>query len=222
MRYKIIENVDISGVEECSGIRTGMIRPVPTDELRQFSWSALELFMHKYGLYCFPTTELIEHLAGILEGGGSAIEIGCGLGVIGRALGIPITDSRMQEWPAIKQYYDLCRQPTIQYPADVEELDALAAVQKYHPDIVIGSYITHLWRPGMKTGNQYGVDTIQLINSVGEYYMIGNLNIHTKDDPAMKYLDGYEHHDFLVTRGDPSKAVIFRWRNPKFQKHISK
>lgn len=179
------------------------------------------MFMHKYGLYSFPTTELIEYFARIIEGK-KAIEIGCGLSIIGRALGIPITDSKMQEWPTVKREYDRCQQPTIKYPVDVEELDALAAVRKYKPDIVIGSYITHLWKPGMQKGNMYGVDTIKLINSVNEYFMIGNQDVHTEEDPAMKYLDKIERHDFIVTRGDPAQAALFRWRKPHFKKHIPK
>ena len=221
MDFTIIETTDISALEEYTGAQVGIIRPVPIAELKRFSWNEIRQFMHKYGIYCFPTTELIEHLAIIIKDKNS-IEIGCGLGIIGRALGIPITDNKMQEWPGVKKYYIQTRQPIIQYPDDVEELDAMAAGRKYRPDIVIGSYITHLWRPGMENGNQWGVDTIKLINNVTEYYMIGNLEMHTKEDPAMKFLDGYEQHDFIVTRGGPQHSALFRWRKPHFKKHIFK
>ncbi len=137
------------------------------------------------------------------------------MGVIGRSLGIPITDNKMQEVPEVKSYYDGVKQPIIKYPRDIIEMDAHDAVRRYKPAIVIGSYITHKWRPGMTSGNQYGVDNLKIARSVRAYYMIGNLRTH-RDDPAMKYLDGIEHHDFLYTRGDKDTSVIFRWRCKRF------
>lgn len=221
MRAVLMGNVDISDLEEFTGARKGIIYPVPLAELLKFPWPMIRKFMHVYGLYSFPTEELIDYLAKLIEGK-DAIEIGCGLGIIGRALGIPFTDSKFQEASLIRLYFHLLGQPVIQYPADVEKLEALEAVDKYHPDIVLGSYITHKWRDDTQSGNYWGVDTIKLINSVNEYYMIGNLGEHLDDDPAMKYLDGYEQHDFLVTRSDPEKNALFRWRKPHSQEHYSK
>ena len=45
---------------------------------------------------------------------------------------------------------------------DIIELDAHEAVKRYRPQVVIGSYITHRWRPGMTSGNQYGVDNLKM------------------------------------------------------------
>lgn len=205
-----LTNQDISEIELLTEVASGIIKPIPSAEAEKFGWEKLRLFLHKYGLYTMPTTELIEYLAEVIRGK-TAIEIGAGIGVIGRSLGIPITDSKMQNWPEVKAHYDLFRQPTIQYPDDVEELDAMDAVRKYKPDIVIGSYITHKWRPGMQVGNQYGVETVELIKRVPEYYMIGNMETH-RHDPAMQYLDGIERYDFLYTRGAKETSVIFRWR----------
>jgi hypothetical protein len=206
----IPSDVDISGLEELTCAATGTIRPIPAGEVEKFDLQALRLFLHKYGLYTMPTTELIDYLAGIIAGK-SAIEIGAGLGVIGRSLGIPITDNKMQEWPSVKARYDAARQPTINYPPDIIELDAHDAVRRYKPQIVIGSYITHKWKPGMNSGNQFGVDNLKIARKVQAYYMIGNLNTH-RGDPAMQYLDGIERHDFLHTRGDRETSVIFRWK----------
>lgn len=221
MSILILGDADISALEESTGARTGLIRPVPLADLRRFSRLEIRKFMHVYGLYSFPTTELIDYLAGIIKGK-RAIEIGCGHGIIGRALSIPITDSKMQEMPDIKLHYALIGQPTIEYPDDVEKLDARAAVRKYQPDVVIGSYITHKWNDRTQSGNDWGVDTIELINSVTEYCMVGNLEQHTNDDPAIKYVKDIERHDFIVTRNDPSQAVLFRWRKPHFKKHFPK
>lgn len=210
MNYVIVQNVDISGLEELTGATSGMVRPIPAGEVEKFSFSVLRLFLHKYGLYTMPTVELIDYLAGIIQGK-KAIEIGAGMGVIGRSLGIPVTDNKMQQWPQVKAQYDRMRQPTIQYPSDIVEMDALQAVKHYKPDIVIGSYITHKWQPGMSSGNQFGVDNLKLSKMVQAYYMIGSLTTHC-NDPAMKHLEGIERHNFLYTRGGKENSVIFRWK----------
>ena len=210
MKAQFLTKQDISDIEAYTGASSGIIKPLPVAEVEKFGWEKILLFMYKYGLYTLPTVELIDYLAGIVRGK-RAIEIGAGMGTIGRSLRIPITDSRMQERPEVKAYYDAMRQPVIRYPDDVEKLDALAAVEKYEPEVVIGSYITHLWKPGMQSGNQWGVDTGELIKRVPAYYMIGNSETHA-NDPAMKYLDGIEHHEFLYTRGGKETSVIFRWK----------
>lgn len=208
--FTIASPVDISRLEKLTGAASGLIRPIPSKMVEECGFEQLRMFLHKYGLYTMPTTELIEYLAGIIAGK-RAIEIGAGMGVIGRALGIPVTDNKMQSWPEVKAYYNLMRQPTIRYPADIIELDAHEAVKRYRPQVVIGSYITHKWRPGMTSGNQYGVDNLKIARKVEAYYMIGSLTTHMQD-PAMKHLDGIERHDFLYTRGGKENSVIFRWK----------
>lgn len=210
VNFAITSDIDVSRLEELTGAASGMIRPIPAREVEKCGFEQARMFMHKYGLYTLPTVELIEYLAGIIAGK-RAIEIGAGMGVIGRALGIPATDNKMQAWPEVKAYYDRMRQPTIRYPADIIELDAHDAVKRYRPQIVIGSYITHKWWPGMESGNQYGVDNLKIARKVEAYYMIGSLTTHLKD-PAMKHLDGIERHDFLYTRGGKENSVIFRWK----------
>lgn len=210
MNYVIVSNEDISGLEELTGASSGMIRPIPSEKVAEFSFTQQRLFLHKYGLYTLPTVELIDYLARIIKGK-KAIEIGAGMGVIGRSLGIPITDNKMQEWPEMKAYYASILQPTIKYPADIVEMDAIEAIDYYKPDIVIGSYITPKWHPGMSSGNIYGVETVDLISRVQAYYMIGNLSTHNFD-PGFAYLDGVEQHDFLYTRGPKETSVIFRWK----------
>ena len=121
--FTIASPVDISRLEKLTGAASGLIRPIPSKMVEECGFEQLRMFLHKYGLYTMPTTELIEYLAGIIAGK-RAIEIGAGMGVIGRALGIPVTDNKMQAWPSVKAYYDLMRQPTIRYPVDIIELDA--------------------------------------------------------------------------------------------------
>jgi hypothetical protein len=209
MNYFISSHRDISELEELTGASAGMICPIPAETVAKFDFATLRLFLHKWALYTMPTTELIEYLAGKIAGK-SAIEIGAGLGVIGRALGVPLTDNKMQEWPDIRATYEAMGQPTIKYPPDIIELDAIAAVEQYKPDIAIGSYITHKWDDRTKSGNWWGVDPLKLIQMVPEYLMVGNLNTH-RNDPAMKYIDHIERHDFIFTRGGQETSAIFCW-----------
>lgn len=209
--YQIIpNNTDISDIEFQTRVESGFILPIPSKDVEAFGYVKIRAFLHKYGLYTMPTVELIDYFTNIIKGR-NAIEIGAGLGVIGRSLGIPTTDSKLLARPEIKAYYESIKQPTIQYPNDIEELDALAAVAKYKPNVVIGSFIMHLWDEKTHTGSDYGVDTLKLIQTVDEYYMIGSLDTHC-NDPALKYLENTEQPDFLYTRAAKERSVIFHWK----------
>ena len=83
---------------------------IPNEELR--------VWCHANSIYQLPTTELLEFISENITG--KAIEIGAGNGCIGRALGIPITDSCLQEKNIeVRDYYHRNLQPTIKYPDDV-------------------------------------------------------------------------------------------------------
>lgn len=112
--------------------------------------------------------------------GRRAIEIGAGNGALAQALGIAATDSRLQEEPDIAAYYRAIGQPPVRYGAQVEKLDAVAASAKYRPQVVIGSWITHLADPAPpeKGGSACGVDEEQVVASRDEYICIGNAQVH--------------------------------------------
>jgi hypothetical protein len=145
---------------------------------------------------------------------GTAIEIGAGHGALSRALGIPITDSRMEELPEIALYYELMHQPTIKYPADVEGLDAEEAITKYQPDTVIGGYITERWRPGMEEGNAMGVDEYDVIKRTKKYILVLNMQVHKKK----RFLQlGHTPYKFpwIVTRSEHFHNRICVWKGKK-------
>ncbi|MBO4499190.1 MAG: hypothetical protein J5732_02925 [Bacteroidaceae bacterium] len=137
-------NVDIIRAMELSHMlrgndKNGLIRPIPYNEIKNDTPDTLNTVMQAIGLYTFPTQELIDFLRQEIDDDPayephSAIEICAGTGWIGRALGIPITDSHIQERPDIRDTYIIQGAIPIIYPADVENLDALAAVRKYHPE----------------------------------------------------------------------------------------
>lgn len=166
------------------------------------------LFMHEHGIYTLPTLELVTWLQANIEG--TAIEIGAGNGAIGRALGIPITDSKQQERLDMMIAYAGVQQPPIKYPDDIEKLEAMEAVAKYNPNTVIGSYITHKWKPGVSDdGNMFGVDAEEMMLRIDKYIMIGNINTH-RNNPIFKRKYKSYPAEWLITRAeDQSKNRVF-------------
>lgn len=199
----------------------GLIRPVPYEEIRHDSPDTLNMVMKLQGLYTFPTQELVDFLHGEIDDDPnyephSAIEICAGKGWLGRSLGIPVTDSRLQEREEIRSAYLQQGAVPIVYPDDVECLDAVSAVKKYNPEYVIASYCTHLYGTGsLKSGNSYGVDTRWLVNNCRRFYHIGNDDIHGRD-PIMKRPHKRWKFEWLVTRGDSEHARIYMWENKMF------
>ena len=139
------------------------------------------VFCVRHGIYGFPTTELVEFLRERIEGR-SAIEIGSGNGVLAEALGIPATDNRQQEDPAIRAHYDLIQQPVVQYGEHIEKLDAAQAIAKYKPEVVVASWVTHRFDPTRLDagGSETGVDETALLRSCDTYLFVGNEQVHAR------------------------------------------
>jgi hypothetical protein len=192
-----------------------ILKVVPAEYYAQVSQETLAFFCHKYGFYTLPTTELIEWLKPHVVPG-KTIEIGAGVGTIGRALGIPLTDScYMRTNAEVIAYYTLMGQPLTKYPEDIEELDAVAAVDKYKPEIVVGSWITHKYTVERAElgGNMFGVDEEYVLRNVKKYIMIGNDQVH-----RLKPLLALPHEkfcpDWLYSRSMSGRPnIIFIWEN---------
>lgn len=174
----------------------------------------LRTFCHKAARYHLPTIETIDHLNHLLKPYDKAdvLEIGAGAGDLGYHLGIRMTDNYCQVWPDVKTYYETLGQPIIQYGKDVERLDALEAVKKYKPKVVIGAWVTQ-WvdpnKPPDRKGSMYGIKEDQLIELVDMYILIGAEEIHnTKvilDKPHEK-IDA----PFVKSRRTDNKIWIWR------------
>ena len=130
-------------------------------------------------LYGLPTLELVDWLRKTINGR-SAIEIGAGHGVLADTLGIPATDNRMQEDPSVQAHYRLLRQPVITYGDNVEQLDAVEAVHRHRPDVVIASWVTHRFDPNREDaeGNMFGIVEEDVIAGCRTYIFIGNTLVH--------------------------------------------
>lgn len=146
VRVRFLPDVDIEPVDELMITRDGLLNVVPSSKLlREFPAETLTAWCVKRGVYQLPTEELLDWLFRRIAGR-NAIEISAGNGVIGRTLGIPTTDSYQQTQPHIASYYHALGQEPITPPPDVERVAANTAVRRYEPEVVIGAWVTQIWR----------------------------------------------------------------------------
>lgn len=186
------------------------LKVMPAAYWKQFSDNKIKVFMVTKGVYVIPTQELIDWLRSNIVG--RAIEIGAGVGSIGRALEIPTTDRKLMDRPDIRNLYQAMGQAPTIYPQDVEELTAHQAVLKYQPDTVIGAFITHKFKESIGEGNMYGVEEEKIIDRVRKYIMIGNRDTH-KLKPILKKPHKQLWFDWLITRSnDQGENRIFVWQ----------
>ena len=150
-----------------------------------FSPATTRWFTHQAARYLLPTVELVSHLKELIAGK-KAIEIGSGAGDLARFLDISATDNCCQDWLDVRAYYDLMGQPRIKYGSHVERMDALEAIEKYTPDIVIGAWVTQWVDPSLSLppggGSIYGVREEELLKKVSTYIVIGAEGIHGRKE----------------------------------------
>lgn len=155
------------------------LRIVPASIYESTTVEERAFFGVKNGFYSLPTLELVEYLKKLI-GTRTAIEVGAGHGLLAQALGIPATDSFQQLRPDIRQYYEKLQQPIVPYGDKVDKLDALAAVKKYQPQVVIGCWVTHRYQEHQHDagGNLDGLDEEALIKACETYVIVGNEKVH--------------------------------------------
>lgn len=206
----VLPNRDVSYLDALLLDDQGRLKVVPSEVYERLDWTDLRIWCHLHDFYGLPTTELVTFLRGLL-GGRSAIEVGAGHGALGRALGIPITDSKVQEIPEVRLLYALQGQPTIDYPSDVEHLDALDAIQKYKPQVVIGSWVTQT-SDGTRPGCMYGIDEEAVLDRVESYVVFGSLKVHGGD---MKVISSRPHvtlrKPWMWSRAPVGDSALFIW-----------
>lgn len=194
----------------------GVLKVMPKDFYAQFDQETLSAFCLGMGCYSLPTIELMDLVnSKIMEASPTrrAIEIGSGNGVIGEYLGITCTDNWMQDMPVIKAHYEAMRQQTVPYRKHVVNLDALKAIGRYKPEVVVASWVTHIYDPRQhhRGGNAIGVDEQKLLNKVKRYVFIGNLDTH-KNKPILANKHEIIQGDFLFSRSmAPEKNALIIW-----------
>lgn len=168
------------------------------------------LMMTEKDVYMLLTEELCDFLDKII-GEKSAIEIGAGKGYLGRELGIHITDSYAKRYTYPMQRDQELGISTIVYPKDVEKLDAIKSVTKYHPHTVLSSFLVS--ERSYPDGKKYGVNKKELLKMCKRYIHIGNLDLHG-DDPILNILHTEIEFPYLITKKmNPDTDRIFIWGN---------
>lgn len=212
-------DIDEQGQEDLTPLlldAQGRLRVVGAAELERTTAQARLRFGVMHGIYGLLTHELVAWLAGFI-GGRSAIEIGAGHGQLAAALGIPATDNRQQEEPAVRTHYAALGQPTVRYGDHVQKLDALAAIAHYRPQVVIASWVTHLFQPDRAEagGSTSGVNEEAVIRACDAYVLIGNTHVHRN-----KSIWSLPHElmtpDWLYSRavnGSPDFIAVWRRSN---------
>ncbi len=198
-------------VQELIG-KPGEIRPVHAQQLRDLGRNATLAYCSVHAIYQIPTIELLEWLDAEIPDKQTAIEIGAGHGEFGRMLGIRSTDSYMHTRPEIQAWYAAGGQKTTIPLPRVEKLDANAAVCKYNPTTVFGSWITQYGLEGLSS--MYGVREWEILRhpSVRRYILIGNDAVHGEKE-ILTAGPKIHRHPGLVGRGmDPSLNAIYDWR----------
>lgn len=177
MKYYTLPSHDTSYLDTDLLDSNGLLKVMPAEYYQNIPQEHLAIWCHKHAVYSLPTYELLEVVRREI-GGAKAIEIGAGNGCLGRALGIPITDSCIQEREDIAVAYNAIGQPIVKYPKDIIKMEALDAVHHYKPEVVIASWVTQKWRKGDKDGFQFGVNEEALLRLVDKYIMVGNHGVH--------------------------------------------
>ena len=197
-------------------IEDGNLRLMPCEEMdRRLPGAARMLWCHKHARYGLINAELVSWLRDHIIGERKVIEIGSGHGDLAKHLHIHGTDNKMQERPQIRDHYARSGQPSIQYPAWVEKIDAVAAVRKHKPDVVVASWVTHWIDPRFPAppggGNMFGVRENEILDEAVTYVMLGNLFTH-EHKPILKRQHTELYFPWLRSRSQqPHLDRIFIW-----------
>lgn len=189
------------------------IRIASVDKIHQVCLVEIQVWCVKNAIYQVPTLELIQWLRPYIAGK-KAVEICAGKGVLGKAFEIPTTDSFMQMKKEMRAYYAMLGQPVTDPPNHVEKLEAMDALRKYEPEVVIASWATQLWKSKAdRHASAYGVDEEALLDfpSVRTYIHIGNKGVHG-DKRILRFPHKSVSLPFLVSRAhNQSENVIYIW-----------
>lgn len=197
----------------------GRFRILPASFWKSTSVNERALFGHRTGIYAFPTVELVERLREIIAGR-LAIEIGAGNGVLSQALGITATDSFQQTTEERQEIYQNNGFATVPYGPNVQKLDARQAVRVLRPKVVVACWVTHEFdrnKPWL-SGNEGGVDEVDVLAHCEQYVFVGNSNPKTKhtSKPIWRVEHTVERHPYLFSRSrSPERDFIAVWQGSK-------
>jgi len=217
---RILPRVDLGHCDAELLDERGRMRLLSFEAIQRLPPDALATWCLARARYNVVTSELVAFVRGLITKAGfelaDCLEVGAGMGDLGRHLGIRMTDSAMQTRPDIRLYYQTLGQPIVDPPADVERIDGIGALEKHKPRVVVAAWVTQLYREGdteARIGSSVeGVDEERLVRDVELYVHIGNDGPH-----GTKRILAREHTcvraPWIVSRGlDQSKNCIRIWR----------
>ncbi len=214
MRAQQIPDVDTTYLDRFFLDREGKYHLPAAADAKRFDHTHVQTWCHRRTRYNLPTIELVELVKERIAGR-SAIEVGAGMGDFGRHLGIPMTDSYMQTTPEIQALMRSMGQPALSPPPEVEQLDALQAIQKHKPQVVVAAWVTQLFQQGdqeAKIGSSIrGVDEGWLLDHCDTYIFVGNEEVHG-DKRIMRHPHITLKPWHLLSRGfDQTKNAVWIW-----------
>lgn len=190
----------------------GLLIPQPAAFWASKTIPQRAMFGHETGLYAFPTLEAIAFIKRCIGGRETqTIEIGAGAGIWGKHLGIRCTDSYLQRRPDVMAEYRQMGQKPAPYGKHVEKIEAVKAVRKYRPKVVVASWVTQKFRADRfcMRGNVDGVDELRIVPMVDSYIFIGHNNSHGDKMILEDVMTGrHPTHEMaeLMTSGTYSRA----------------
>lgn len=195
-------------------MKDGRLQAMPADYYARWSQNDLSLWCVHRGLYCLPTLELVDFIRGQIDCE-DALEIGAGNGALGRAVGIPLTDSYQQEKEEVRELYvDRLGQAVVSYGNDVERCTALEAAEEYRPRVVLAAWVTHRYNSKCPQlhGNMHGVDESKLLGKkyVRRYIFVGHERVHGLK-PIMSKRHTTHRLPCLYSRAFDRNDVVWIW-----------
>jgi hypothetical protein len=185
---------------------SGYMKLLPSEEILQYPHEQLRCWCHRHSRFTLVTSELIDWLKQQI-GSQHTIEIAAGKGDICYHLGIRGTDSYAQL--AHDDYFRATGQiPVVPHP-NIEKREAVQAVKKYKPKVVVASWATQRYVVDKHLGISYGIDEQKILDLVKTYIHIGNDNSHNAK-PILKRSHTKHRFPWLITRAaEPQKNAIW-------------
>lgn len=182
---RVLGAIDLDPIDRRLLDENRRLRLLSGDDVARIPAIDLCQWCNRRGRYNVPTIELVTFLRRLIDGREKeTLEICAGSGDLGRFLGVRMTDSYFQvDSPVALELFKRAELSPVPAFADVERLEALEAIKKYNPRVVIGSWVTQSYLPGdenePKIGSSvYGVDELAIWDQVDVYVHIGNHRVH--------------------------------------------
>jgi hypothetical protein len=216
MQFQILQEKPVSHLDNLL-LENNKLKLLSSAELSKIPELELRLWCHQKGVYGLPTLELLEAIKPHLVENKS-IEVGGGNGVFGRLLGIPSTDSMIQNSPEMRVYYAMLQQPIVAYGDDVLNYEASAAIEHFKPDVVFGSWVTQYVSPLAPEpppggGSFHGLREQEFVSHIKKYIVYGNEAVHgLKEifrDPKLHVEKIFDREHFFSRASKPELNCLY-------------